>query len=114
MLCERMDNEYNSMEWVCDFTRECDKYLVWKHEFNKTYIFDADVDLKEVDDEDKKIYLVFRTPGATRGHLVLNQEHVIEAIKFYADTSFGANAAYNRDVVKATEKFIGQKIEITE
>ena len=63
-----------------------------------------------------RILIPFRIPGATRGHIALDKDHIVTEIKFYEDTSFGASidAVYDRGVVDAVKEFIGDKIVLVD
>lgn len=127
LICEQRDNKYTSGEYYCDFTRECDKFNFMLNNredrpWFRTYLYEVEAELRcglvytdpilgreEVRDG---IYIPFRVPGATRGHIKLDKDHIITEIKFYEDTSFGGSIpeCYDRKVVEATKKYIGAKI----
>lgn len=55
----------------------------------------------------------FRFPGATRGHIELDDNNVITAIKFYGDTCFGEarlNPLYDRKIENDIKVFLGKKL----
>lgn len=55
----------------------------------------------------------FRFPGATRGHIKIDKDNIIEDIIFYSDTCFGhgrLSPLYCEDIVEDIKQFIGQKL----
>lgn len=129
-VAKRMDGD----EYYNAITITIDEYNIYmKREKTRsvdniwsTYLYDVKGELedgleyydhllqKKVNRE--KILIPFRVPGATRGHIELDKDHIVTGIKFYEDTSFGGaiDPVYKRDVVKAVEKFIGYKIVIVD
>lgn len=108
-------------QYICEFTKVCDEYLLYKNEYISTYLFDVENEIKEGFDEiilgekigtRPYIYIPFRSPGATRGCLCLDKDHIIRDIKFYEETCFTTIQTYSREVVEATKKFIGEKLEL--
>ena len=81
--------------YVNNFTRECDNYLTYRNEYTYTYLVEYD----------ENTY-VFRTPGATRGNILLDPNNIVKEINFYDD------GEYFEGVVEATRHYIGQKIEL--
>lgn len=82
-----------------EITDYLDKYLIKCDgciDLYSNYIFDEDVNGN----------WAIRVPGATRGHIKV-ENGVVEKIKLYED-SF----CYTRDVYDGLDKFIGMKIDL--
>lgn len=108
-------------EYTCEFTKVCDEHFLSKKRWNRTYLYAVEDELRDGFDKiilgEKTgtrpyIYIPFRSPGATRGCLCLDENHIIRDIKFYEDTCFTTFSIYSRKVVEATKKFIGEKLKI--
>lgn len=121
--------KYDRDEWFNDLTDEMDKYNRLyrsnKGMIFRTYLYDLEHELKmgmkdynpifKTTKNRDKILVAFRIPGATRGHIELDENHIITDIKFYEDTCFGVGnlpSIYDRKVIDATKKFIGYRIVI--
>ncbi len=93
-----------------DFTRECDKYIL--SDFAeacscKTYILMDG----SIDSEGSTSKLIpFRYPGATRGHLQVSSNNIIENIEFY-DTAYERKTltCYSPEISKIINDFIGKE-----
>lgn len=117
----------SSDETTCEFTEMCDKYTVNQFNLNRfrTYLYDAKYIIERgfkyidpllgIEMEVNELMIPFRIPGATRGHITLNKDHIITDIRFYDETCFGTGAlpkVYYKGVIKATNEFIGYKVVI--
>lgn len=100
-----------------NFTQELDKYNYVYDKFKdkeygdcwKTYLWEPDV--KAVL-QGKDTLIAFRAPGATRGHIEVDNNLIIQDIVFY-DTSFGNFGCYKETVKEVIPKFLGTKLELT-
>ncbi len=88
-----------------NLTKEMDKYVLgdWP-EFCRTYMYDPD---RETDK-----YFGIRFPGATRGHIEVDENMIIKNIALYNDTCFNIHILYNKDVLDVLPKYIGMKLVI--
>jgi len=84
-------------EWINDLTREMDKHLLYSFDIPhwNTYIYRH---------RNRKNALDIRYPGATRGHIVVNN-NMIERIRFYNTADI-----YKPSVKEAVQKYIGAKL----
>lgn len=114
-------NKDDYMKYTCEFTEVCDKYFLSKKRWNRTYLYCVEDELREGFDQyvagmkigtRPYIYIPFRSPGATRGCLCLDKNHIIRDIKFYEEECFTKFNTYARKVIEATKKFIGEKLEV--
>ena len=83
-------------DYVNDFTKELDTILKHKVEgvnFN-TYLYPYSDDI-----------WVFRYPGATRGHIKIDDNDIITDIKIYEDTNI-----YKPEAEEICKKYIGYKL----
>lgn len=116
-----METEYRN-----DFTRFLDEYRtdsIMKlespyKEMMSTYLWNMDIenDFSYYDGKKGKC-IAFRLPGATRGHIEVDENYIIKDILFYADTCFNKNKngveCYKPEVVEAaTNKFRDTKLDI--
>lgn len=92
----------SSLGYVNDLTKEMDSYLKYKDNILCTYLYDAD---KPTD----KGYIAIRFPGATRGHIKVNKDNIIEEIKLY-DDKYNLDKIYEFNVRDCFEKYIGMKL----
>lgn len=105
-----MNNFFNN------FTKELDKYNYVYDEFKdkdygncwRTYLWEPDVK-DAIQGKDRLI--AFRVPGATRGHVKVDDNLIIQDIVFY-DTSFSNCGCYNESVKEVIPKFLGTKLEV--
>lgn len=109
-----------------NFTRFLDKYRINSimdmespyKEMMSTYLWGPDI-------EDDFTYtngvlskhIVFRLPGATRGHIVVDKDYIINDIVFYGDTCFSTKnngiECYKPGVaVDAIKQFRGTKLDL--
>lgn len=114
-------NKEDYDEYTCEFTQVCDKHFLSKRRWNKTYLYAVEDELKNGFDKiilgekigtRPYIYILFRSPGATRGCLCLDKDHIIRDIKFYEEECFTKFNLYSKKVIEATKKFIGEKLEV--
>lgn len=134
-VLECKSSKWDENEFYCEFTDVCDEYNLMSpylkdRPWLRTYLYDVADELekgmkyfdvvfnREV--ERDFIYIAFRVPGATRGSIKIDKDHIIQDILFYPDTCFGYSTTneraidpvYKPQVVEATKKFIGMKIVI--
>lgn len=101
-----MDDEIRN-----SFTRELDKHLKNKIDLQTLHEGYHDGSYLEEDDTFKNTYY-FRFPGATRGYMTVNENNIITYIYFHEHKAFSKDiGCYNRSVIEATKKFIGQPFE---
>lgn len=86
-----------------DLTREMDSYVTMNVSSFNTYIYDA-----KNDNGDFYSYAI-RYPGATRGHIELNEENIITNIKLYDSTK----DIYRKEVEDILKKYIGMKLSVS-
>lgn len=113
-------------EYRNDFTRFLDEYrsdniLIGLEPFwqkvMSTYLCYNDIedDIRSYDLQPER-HIAFRVPGATRGHVEVDENFVIKKIVFYPDTCFNSNhngiECYKKEVVEASNKFIGTVLDI--
>lgn len=118
---------YGSDEGYCELTQIMDKYIIHSFGDFKTYLYDPEYYLQKnangkyvkrfLDDETEvdSISVPIRYPGATRGHIKVDLDGIIEDIQLYDDTCFGAGRLeplYKRAVLEELKKYIGYKVEI--
>jgi hypothetical protein len=93
-------------EYENEITKTLDRYLHSEHKksvrggYGSNYMIFGDV----------KNEASFRFPGATRGHIVWDEDCMINEIKIYDDMQ----PIYKKSVMKELDKFIGAKIIIPE
>lgn len=83
--------------YINDLTIDMDKCLLKKHSGFCTYIYNSKCNNK----------YPIRYPGATRGHIKVDDNDIITEIKLYADTNI-----YNSNVFMCFDKYIGKKFII--
>lgn len=107
-----MNNYYNN------FTKELDKYNIIFNKYKdceynscwRTYLWDADVERAV---QGKKTLIAFRVPGATRGHIEVDDNLIIKDIVFYEDVCFSNNlGCYVKNAKEIIPKFLGTKLEV--
>ena len=105
--------KYNN-EYYGEVTEFIDKYLISEVDKNMmeqgyclgTYLWG----LEQYDDFKGT---VIRFPGATRGHIKLDDDNVITDIKFYEDTCFGEgilDSLYDKKIENDIKIFLGKKL----
>ena len=82
--------------YVNDFTKELDTVLKHKAESIEFYTY-----LYHYSDDT----WVFRYPGATRGHIKIDDNNIITEIKIYKDTNI-----YKPEAEEICKKYIGYKL----
>jgi|GEM_PF-6003548 len=84
---------------VNDLTREMDTYLTYESEgyLTNNYIYDK-----------YKNKWSIRCIGATRGHIQVNENNIIQEIELYRDS----DSIYKSEIRECFEKYIGMQIEI--
>ena len=99
--------EYSD-DYENDLTREMDNNLLdnWKEVLEEgythgTYIYRGDIGRSN---------MAIRFPGATRGHIEVDENMIIQKIQLYEDTCFGFVGCYKPSVKEAIEKYVGAKI----
>ena len=65
----------------------------------------------------KQKHIAFRLPGATRGHIVVDENYFIKEIVFYKDTCFNSNnngiECYKKEVVEAANsRYLNTKLDL--
>lgn len=87
-----------------DLTREMDTYLIEKikklKHVGQTYLYDHPFGK----------HWPIRFPGATRGHIEVDENDIIQDIKLY--TSGNTDGIYNFNVRDCFEKYIGMKLVV--
>lgn len=96
---------YEQREWVNDLTKEMDNYLLgeWTRRYC-TYMYRPDKETEK--------YFGIRFPGATRGHIEVDENMIIKDIKLYTDTCFDIHILYDKKVLDILPKYIGMKLVI--
>lgn len=101
-----------------NFTEELDKYNHVYEQFKdkeyagcwRTYLWEPDVKNAV---QGKENLVAFRVPGATRGHVKVDDNLIIQDIVFYEDTCFSHNiGCYKESIKEVIPKFLGTKLEI--
>lgn len=91
-------------DFINDLTKEMDNHLTEDNcKAFGTYIYDHQI---------HKNHWAIRYPGATRGHILVDDNNVIQDIKLYdtATDSIKSVGCYKDSVKDAVKKFIGYKI----
>lgn len=86
-----LDDDYEN-----DLTKEMDKHLLKKHKDFKSYICKGNMAL--------------RYPGATRGHIEIDDNMVIVDIVLYDTACDNIVKCYKSTIREVIKKFIGAKI----
>ena len=93
-----------NQEYFNEITKELDKYLLYS---NSPYCFDTYIIAY-----DTGLWSI-RFPGATRGHIRVDDSMIITEIKLYDDTAFGDKiGCYKREAIDVVRRFIGTKLEL--
>lgn len=87
------------IEYTNDLTRDMDSYLKRPNEHMQTYIYDHSLTGKT---------WAIRYPGATRGHIEVDENNIITDIVLYKD-SYRTDKIYKEEVWSCFEKYIGMK-----
>ena len=95
-------------DWHTPFTEMLDKYLLYTSDWYKTYFWGT-VDGVEIDEFNR---VVFRAPGATRGHVKIDDNFIIQDVVFYDDVCFNKIKCFSKKVLKAVQKYKGTKLEL--
>lgn len=84
---------------VNDLTKEMDTYLTYESEeyLTNNYIYDKYKDKWSI-----------RCIGATRGHIQVDENNIIQKIELYKDS----DSIYNLGIRECFEKYIGMQVEI--
>ena len=100
------------------FTADCDEYLLPSYKqmlekgYKQSYFYDGG--RLNYHDNSKEYHMVLRVPGATRGHVVIDNG-IITNIVFYPDTAYETGprcvGCYSKDIVESIKnKWIGEKM----
>lgn len=103
---------------VGEFTFFCDKFTILNESFFNerrqnngfcTYVMDSDTFRPNM--------MAIRFPGATRGHILLDDNNTVKDIVFYKDSGIFAKepnnvGIYKEEILEETRQFIGRKIII--
>ena len=87
------------IEYTNDLTRDMDNYLRYFSEYAQTYIYNGILG--------SKVWAI-RYPGATRGHLEINEDDIIIDIVLYKDCN--SHRIYKENVEECFKKYIGMKL----
>jgi hypothetical protein len=87
------------IELTNDLTREMDINLKKPNQYMQTYVYE---------DRYQNKYAI-RYPGATRGHIKVDENDIILEIKLYKD-SMNTHKIYKPEVEECFEKYIGMKL----
>lgn len=88
-----------------EITDVCDRSIPW-YEEHKELINRMGTYLMLPDSITPNVYAI-RFPGATRGHILVDDNNIIQEIVFYEDTMI-----YGNNINEECKKFIGVKIEV--
>jgi len=94
-----LTNKDEYLEYTNDLTREMDTYLGYKKGLARTYIYDTKFE---------DCYAI-RYPGATRGHIRVNDNDIITEIILYRD-KYNTDKIYKENVRECFKKYIGMKL----
>lgn len=84
-------------EWVNDLTHFMDSFLIRKSKYFETYI---------CKNKTSRNHWVIRYPGATRGHILVDDDNIILDIVLY-DT---CDMCYSKDIYEYVKIVIGDKL----
>lgn len=87
-------------QYTCGLTDVMNNYLVNGKKDASTYLYDYGP-RKEMDGKPGYVYSI-RFPGATRGHIYLDDDNIITEIKFYYD-----NKCFKDTIEEDMQKYIG-------
>jgi hypothetical protein len=88
------------IEYTNDLTREMDTYLKNKNAYMKTYVYDHSLSGKTWS---------IRYPGATRGHIEIDENNIITNIVLYKD-NMNTHKIYNENIEECFKKYINMKL----
>lgn len=98
--------KYNDNQYVCELTKEIDKYLIGLSDIYCSYLYDFSP-RKEHDGKEGYIYTI-RSPGSTKGCVFVDNQGIITEVKFYSDS-----LGYFKPEVKILEKeLLGYQLEM--
>ena len=117
-MVERKENALSVIKGYNEFTKDCDAYLLPQYadmveEFNAgTYLHNRGVPVRSAKDKPDTM-VIFRVPGATRGHLVIEND-LVKAISFYDDTCFDMRIGCYDPKIKdeIPKKWIGKEWKV--
>lgn len=91
-------------DYTNDLTREMDTYLKIKSAYSfNTYICSKYKDMYPI-----------RYPGATRGHIRVDENEIITEIVLYKNEDYDTSEIYESDIEECFKKYIGMRIVIDE
>lgn len=90
-------------EFVNDLTKEMDRHLLYGHKF-QTYLTSK---------KNSKC-VILRFPGATRGHLTLDDNNIITDIVLYETACDNCIRCYSHKVRESIKQFIGMELVVAE
>lgn len=96
ILLTKKEKSYKDL--TNDLTREMDTFLTMSNEYFETYLYDKCQNKWPI-----------RYPGATRGHVEVNEDDVIIDIKLY-DDKYHTDGIYKPEVRDIFKKYIGMKL----
>lgn len=102
-----------SNEGICEFTIDCDRFLLPELIKNSfcTYLWD----MGSIRWSHDRGFISFRVPGATRGSIVIGMDNIIKDIIFYDDVCFGNISCYQPEIVSFIhKKYIGKTFNRSE
>jgi hypothetical protein len=101
-----LDEQYSDEEFKNEITELMDLYLVceWRKTLRNGY---CDGTYMLFDKVDKGV-VVIRFPGATRGHIEIDEESIIKKIVLYPET----REIYKKALLKELDKYIGYRLII--
>lgn len=116
LIFERVERDDEKL--IGEFTFFCDTMTILKTEVLKTYKEYAGIAtyVLEPDRYTPCMYAI-RFPGATRGHIEVDENNIIKDIKFYGDSGIAKKEPHNvgiykESIIEEVKKFIGRKIVI--
>ena len=94
--------------WYLPITEELDKYRTLKDSWSKTYLYGDEngVEISEYG------LIAIRVPGATRGHIKVDDNLIIQDLVIYEDSYTATWACYMPEVLEVRAKFIGTKLDL--
>lgn len=94
--------------WYLPITEELDKYRILKDSWSKTYLYGDEngVEISEYG------LIAICVPGATRGHIKIDKDFIIQDLVIYEDSYKSTWACYTSEVLEVRAKFIGTKLDL--